>query len=245
MVDRPRLAPVAPGFAATRDALHQVAYFAVAPRRYQAVGRLGLTALPGGFGTPWFDGGRGRERIRMDGDVLVVEAGGGERRTRPSSVRDACRFIGIEWRESWFETFREPLQPRHPDRPLHVDPDAAAAMAAWFAFGTAALEALRATPGAQEPSTVQLWPEHFDLSIELGSAAAGTRASYGASPGDADHDQPYLYVAPAGDHPVGNFWDDRAFGGASLSHDELLASDDPGAAAVSFLRRGHHLLTAA
>ena len=41
----------------------------------------------------------------------------------------------------------------------------------------------------------QIWPEHFDLACELG-ADAGTRARYGASPGDAAIPQPYLYVGP-------------------------------------------------
>ena len=82
-----------------------------------------------------------------------------------------------------------------PDAPLAVDAAAAAALADWFGFATSVsrscgvdLEAGRAV--------AQLWPEHFDLAFELGDADAGTRANYGASPGDADHPEPYLYVGP-------------------------------------------------
>ncbi len=52
-----------------------------------------------------------------------------------------------------------------------------------------------ATP-TTAPSSRQLWPEHFDLAIDLGDEAAGTRANYGASPGDDTIAEPYLYVGP-------------------------------------------------
>lgn len=247
--DVPELGPLPDTFASTRDALHQLAFFVLAPRRYDHAGRLGLTATPGGVGTPWFEVGSGWERVRTERDLLVVEtadapdATPAERRdTRPTSVRDACAFVGIEYRTTWFEDFHDPLAPWDPDRPVDVDAEAAAALADWFAFGTAALERLRATPGAVDPSPVQLWPEHFDPATELGSTDDGTRASYGASPGDADHDGPYLYVAPWTAPDAHEYWDDDAFGGASLSHAALLAADDQLATAVEFLRRGSALL---
>ena len=40
----------------SRDALHQLAFFAVSPARYRAIGRMGLQPTPGGFGTPQFEG---------------------------------------------------------------------------------------------------------------------------------------------------------------------------------------------
>jgi len=40
----------------TRDSLHQVAYFVLAPARYRRTGRMGLVPTPGGFGTPPLDG---------------------------------------------------------------------------------------------------------------------------------------------------------------------------------------------
>ncbi len=240
----PRLVELPAGWAETRDALHQLAFFAIAPWRYAAQGRLGLVATPGGFGTPWLDDASGPTRVRMDGVELVVESSSDEaRRTRPGSVRDACRSLDITHRDTWFDDFHDPLAPDDPDAALVLDRDAADAVAAWFALGTAALEQLASTPGARDPSSVQLWPEHFDPAVEVGSAEAGQRASYGASPGDAAHDQPYLYVAPWAARPDHDWFDDHAFGGASLSHGDLVASDDPFATAVAFLRHGHDLLT--
>jgi len=77
--------------------------------------------------------------------------------------------------------------------------------------------------------------------VDLGDEAAGRRASYGGSPGDASHAEPYLYVAPWTAR-TGQFWADAAFGGASLSYAALLEADDQRAAALAFLRRGREEL---
>lgn len=254
MSSDPASVPVLPTHVVqTRAALHQLAFFVLAPRRHDHTDRLGLRATPGGFGTTWFDGPDGRERVRMEGARLVVElaldgdedAGVGERRELvPSTVAAACAFVGIPYREVWFEDFHDPLEAWDPERPLDLDDAAARALGAWFAFGTTVLDELRATPGAVDPSIVQLWPEHLDPACELGSADAGERASYGASPGDADHDEPYLYVAPWGEVGDDEFWNAESFGGSVLPYAELRAADDPAAVALAFLRRGHELLTA-
>ncbi len=74
------------------------------------------------------------------------------------------------------------------------------------------------------PTPVQLWPEHFDLSIELGDQEAGRRATYGASPGDEEHPEPYLYVATWNPPPEGPLWNATAFTGAELAYAELIAA---------------------
>src|SRR5256885_1014850 len=72
-----------------------------------------------------------------------------------------------------------------------VDEDAARCLADWYGFAASVLEQLRAeAPAELEPSRVQLWPEHFDMSVELGPEAAGQRAGFGCSPGDAQHPEP-------------------------------------------------------
>jgi hypothetical protein len=118
-----------------------------------------------------------------------------------------------------------------------VDPAGAAALATWFAFGSGVLEELRAdADAALAPTPAQLWPEHFDVAIELGSEAAGQRATYGASPGDEHHPEPYLYVATWSVPPAGPLWNATAFGGAELGYAELLASADRRATAHDFFR---------
>ena len=81
--------------------------------------------------------------------------------------------------------------------------------------------------------------------MEIGSADAGQRASYGASPGDGSSAEPYLYVAPWNGVPDENdpYWNAEGFGGALLSYGELLAADDQRQAALDFFRTGLDKLT--
>jgi hypothetical protein len=118
-----------------------------------------------------------------------------------------------------------------------IDAPAAAALASWFAFAGGVLEELRAdTDAALAPTPPQIWPEHFDVAIELGDEASGARATYGASPGDDDHHEPYLYVATWAPPPDGPLWNATVFGGAELSYAELIASADRRATAQDFYR---------
>ena len=96
------------------------------------------------------------------------------------------------------------------------------------------------TEGAVDVDRTQLWPGHFDPAIAMGDASADARATFGASPGDADHPEPYLYVGAWGDVDRGDpFWNETAFNGASMGYAELRASDDQLAAALGFFRAGH------
>lgn len=94
---------------------------------------------------------------------------------------------------------------------------------------------------------MQLWPEHFDVAVDLGDAEAGTRANFGASPGDAadDHRGPYLYVGPWMAPPGSeSFWDATHFAGAVLAYADIVAAEGQREAALAFLRRGRALLEA-
>jgi hypothetical protein len=114
--------------------------------------------------------------------------------------------------------------------PLEVDAAAAGALAGWFAFGREVLERL----AAAAPSPPILWPEHFDVAIELGSEPDGRRATYGFSPGDEQHPQPYAYVGPWAAQPAGELWNAHGFAGAELGYADLLAAGDQAAAALEF-----------
>lgn len=120
---------------------------------------------------------------------------------------------------------------------LEVDPEASLILAEWFAFGRAVLERLGAEAGATEAATEPiLWPEHFDVAIEMGEEAGGRRATYGFSPGDGNHPEPYAYVGPWTEQPAGEPWNARGFAGAELGYAELLAAEDPWRAAIDFMR---------
>jgi hypothetical protein len=236
------LQPLPAGFGATRDALHQIAFFAVAPARYQAEGRMGLRAAPGGFGTPEFDG----RVARVEGNTLVHEQADAAASQTITSVRAAADFFGVEYRTDWYDDFRDPLTPMDPDVELPVEDEAGRALGTWFDFGHGVLVTLRSYGSEDDDvSTVQLWPEHFDPAIEMGGGEDRLRASYGLSPGDPAHPEPYVYVAAWGeiDRSI-PYWNDQAFNGSSLGHAAILAAPDPAKMALDFLLEGYRLLHA-
>ncbi len=229
-------------FAVTRDALHQIAFFAIAPARYEAVGRMGLKAAPGGFGTPEFDG----QVARVEGTLLVHESGGHVATQDITTVRAAAEFFGLDYEVDWFPDFHDPLAAVDPDQALTVDREAALALGEWFGFGFAVLNRLRRHGrDGDDVSEVQLWPEHLDPATELGDRERGERASFGASPGDAAHPEPYLYVAAWSELDRSNdFWNDASFNGASLGYASLREVDDPVDRGLEFLLEGYRALHA-
>ena len=122
---------------------------------------------------------------------------------------------------------------------LVLDEASSEALGDWYGFCASVLEQIRdEAPGA---SRVQLWPEHFDMAVDLGDAETGA-ANYGGSPGDATHREPYLYVGPWVAQ-AGEFWNEPF--GASLAYGDILAAGDGAAqraVALDFLRRGRGLL---
>lgn len=217
------LAPLPARFAATREALHLVAARVLGAARYAAVGRMGLVVVSGGFGTPPFDG----RRLLVVGAQLTDR----ERRQPLTTLADACAFAGVDP-----VVVPHPVLdlPADPAAPLEVDGDAAAVLARWLGLSQSLLEALVASAqGGDDPSAIQLWPEHFDVAVEMG--APGARANYGGSPGDSLIDEPYLYVGP---HELrqGPFW--NAPFGAALTYGEIRGGADPAA----FVRRGRETL---
>ena len=224
----------------TRDALHQLAYFAVSPSRYRKVGRMGLRPTHIGFGTPEFEG----EVARVEGTLLVHETNDAAATQEITTVREATRFFGGEYEVDWFTDFRDPLQPADPDASLNIDVIAVGFIADWFAYGWDVLEKLKAHAIAPDDvSEVQLWPEHFDPAVELGDQDEGRRASYGASPGDTQHPEPYLYVAAWGEIDRSEkYWNDSSFNGSSLPYRVLLDSVDPVERALDFLLQGYGVL---
>jgi hypothetical protein len=154
---------------------------------------IALRYTRGGFGTPYFADDR---QIRVDGAEIVHERGGEERRAPLTSLREAGELLEDLVDAAALD-----------EEPLRIDSAAARSLGEWFAFGTLVVAEVRARAGdGLDASNLNLWPEHFDVAAELGSEAAGQRADYGASPGDDEHPDPYLYVAPWTARPEGELW---------------------------------------
>jgi hypothetical protein len=222
------LAPLSAAYAETRAALHALAEQVLAAARYRATGHISLAATPGGFGTPAFGDG---ESVRVDGVELVHTKAGSERRTRITTIAAAAEFVGVVAGAPPVYTAATSIAI---GEPLAIDVAAAGVVASWYALGDAVLRGLKARYPGVDATEPQLWPEHFDLAIELGDSDAGTRANYGASPGDTTIGEPYLYVGP---------WDARRRTGqfaaqpfgAACGYDDVRADPDPDAAAAAFV----------
>ncbi len=241
LVPSRRMAPAPDELVATRNDLHRLAYSVVARARYQANGKFGLRYTRGGLGTPFF--GRD-EQVRVQGTSLVVVNNGSISVHGVTTLAEAGRAVGVD---PAFEPAAEHDSPElgDLDRPLVLHPTAMAFLGDWFGLGTAVLEELRVTPGAEEVGRVQLWPGHLDPAVEIGSQEAGQRATYGASPGDHAHDEPYLYVGAWGDVERSDpYWNEENFNGASLPFAALVDAEDQYAVALDFFRTGLARLTA-
>lgn len=230
-------------YAPTRDSLHRVAVHLVARARQQATGRFGLRVTPGGFGTPEF--GPEPQRVRVGNGVLVVEttAAGASATSRAvaihgASLAELAQVAGVDLgAELSVGHDTPPLGDI--DSPLVCDPVAAAAMADWWTAGARAIDSVLASLGADAtPGVPQLWPEHFDLGLDVG--VAGSRVNLGASAGDGFHAGPYLYVGPWDAARPGDpdYW--NVSFGALLGAEEVVG--DVTASALAFFRRGVDLL---
>jgi hypothetical protein len=226
------LSPLPDGFAATVASLHLVAERLVAPAR-KPENEIALEPVPGGFGTPEFEFEGARQRVRVDGTELVREVDDAERRTALTSLAAAAPLLdGLL-----------PADAELDDEPLELSPAAAAALAGWYRFGDQLLGALAAAAAAPDGASAPiLWPEHFDVAIELGAEATGERATYGLSPGDGDHPEPYLYVATWRPGLSGELWQATGFTGAELGYAELIAAPDQREAALAFFEERRRAL---
>jgi hypothetical protein len=225
---------------ATRCAWQALAEHVLAPARHAATGKIGLRFTRHGFGTPWF-ATPDPVQLRVEGAELVRDTHTAERREPVTTVGAAARLAGRA--PGPVPDLYEPTTPLEPDTALAVDPAAAVLLGDWFGFGASVLEQLRADAAPPDaPSRVQLWPEHFDLSVDAGDEAAGARGTFGASPGDDAHEEPYLYVTHWADVSADPFWDDASFAGASFPLSALVAADDQVATALAFFRRGRAVL---
>ncbi len=235
------LPPVPDEYPAVRAALGRVAVHIVARARQQATGRFGLRVTPNGFGTPAF--GDDVTRVRVAGPLLVWEAAGTGGATSRSieldgaSLRDLATVAGVD--------LAAPLDVGHdtpelgdPDVPLEISPASAEVLTMWFWLVASALDrALGALGPAANATVVQVWPEHFDVAVDV-EAIPGERVNLGGSPGDEGAGAPYAYVGPWTDRRPGarGFW--NAPFGATLGYDVVRRTADPIGSLVSFFVGG-------
>ncbi len=220
-------------FATTREALRALACYVVAPFRKARTGRIGLRAGGQGFATPPLPDGT---RVIVSGDRLAVDPAVSIRIT---TLRAAAGFLGIPL--SADPGVGADLPRFDPDAQLPVDADASFALGAWYAFADHVLRGLAVSDAAV--SEAQLWPEHFDLAVQI-ELHGGATANVGFSPGDPSHDNPYAYVGPHDTVGLsGSYW--NAPFGAVLAYDDIRSAPSPELLAEQFIAEGIDLLGAA
>jgi hypothetical protein len=216
-------------FAATRESLHALACYVIAPARKERTGRIGLRPTGEGFATPPFDDG---SRIAVRGNRLGVEPGDAIAIT---TLRAAAPFLDVELSPD--PGVGSDLPPFEPDAPLDVDVDASLALGRWYALGQSVLDQLRDHLGKTSAtiSEAQLWPEHFDLAVAI-ELTGGRGVNVGFSPGDRFSDEPYAYVGPYDMTGLeGDYWNARF--GAYLPY-SAMDEDDPADSALAFIDEG-------
>jgi hypothetical protein len=126
--------------------------------------------------------------------------------------------------------------------------DALAEHAAWFSNAAHLLGPIQHWMAERKlaPSPLRCWPHHFDLATLSSFPARGGATGYvgaGLSPGDHYYDEPYFYVSayppPAAEAlpalPLGH-WHTKDFTGAVATASDILAAEDPKAAAEKYLQ---------
>jgi hypothetical protein len=227
------LKPLPSSFASTREALHHVAAELVAPAR-KPHNEIALRPAPGGFGTPEFEFEGQTLEVRVEGVDLVLVRDAAEERVELRSLAAGRALLGPALLPGGVPAA---------EAALDLDAEAAERLAEVFAFGERVLGCVKsALPPDADSSPTVLWPEHFDVAFEAGAEATGQRATYGVSPGDAEHAEPYAYVAPWAAEVSGKLWDASGFRGAELDYSELLRAGDPGAVAMEFMRARYDAL---
>jgi len=227
-------------FVKTRDALHSVAEHVLAKARFMHDREIRLQAYAGGFSTPLLPD---NTRVRVDGSDLVVDTAGRSARIGLTTIADAAAFVGIV---PGFPVELYPAAtPFRPDQQLRIDPAAARSLAAWYGFTAEVLARFAGDLADTSPTPLILWPEHFDQAFATEDEVEARRANYGASPGDAGHPEPYLYVGPWAATDGNAFWNAKHFNGAVLAFGALVNERDPAATAMQFLKSGRaHLVSA-
>lgn len=231
----------------TRDELQRVVTHVLARRRAALCGRFGLRATPGGIGTP--AGGPDLEVVRVSGTRLLREVTGETATTTSldlagATLTAAAALVGVDLTEP-FEAGHDTPPLGDPDEPLALDVGAARLLHDWFDLGWRLLDTTLGALGPDaRPSVVQLWPEHFDVGVDVATGGE-RRANLGASAGDGYLEEPYLYVGPWDDARPGDpaYW--NAPFGAVLPYGELRSAPDPVRLGSGFLLRGVALLSSA
>ncbi|MEC3957279.1 hypothetical protein VMT65_29890 [Nocardia sp. CDC153] len=175
----------------TRESLHAVAEQLLAGPEYRRSKTIRLAAAPGGFATVKEPNLAVRDDLLLLDDEPVGKLHG-------ATIADLAATAGLE--PGMPDGIYSDVTNFDPHAELWIDPDHSRTLTRAYELGDTALRTLA------PDLTPILWPEHFDLGIDL------DEVNYGVSPGDALIPEPYAYVGPWTPR-TGPFWN-QSFGAA-------------------------------
>ncbi|MFD7845881.1 hypothetical protein ACFV4K_23435 [Nocardia sp. NPDC059764] len=178
-------------YARTRESLHAVAEQVLAGPEYLRSKTIRLTPVPGGFATV------AAPNLAVREDILLLD-GEPVGKLHGATIVELAAAAGVE--PGMPDGVYASRTGYDPNAPLWVDARHSRTLTRAYELGEAALCAV-----APE-RTPTLWPEHFDLGIDL------DQVNYGVSPGDSTIAEPYAYVGPWTTR-TGDFWN-QSFGAA-------------------------------
>jgi hypothetical protein len=167
----------------TRRCLHGVAELVLAGPQYRRSATIRLRAVPGGFATV------SEPSLQVVDGRLVATTGSVP--VDSHSCADLAAVAGFDVGAP--AGLYDGGSGVDPAEVLTLDAGSAALITAGFSTGDAALRIFAPT------QTPVLWPEHFDLGVQL------DEVNYGVSAGDTYLDEPYAYVGPWKPRE-GDFW---------------------------------------
>jgi hypothetical protein len=184
-------------YSSTRDALHRLACYVIAPARRALTRRIGLVPTTDGFGTPTLPGG---SRVVVRGDEIAIESPDASPLAAPiTTLTAAAKFLKINLSSQ--PGVGTDLPYFDPNETLAVDAGATRTLGQWYAFGSQLLSELEG-----DVSDAVIWPEHFDLAV-VTTLTNGEKVDVGFSPGDTFSADPYVYVGPYNlEGFSGGFW---------------------------------------
>jgi hypothetical protein len=218
--------------------MHRVAAHVMGRRRFEVSGHFGLRASPAGIATPAF--GPEPEVLRIAGSTFVREVGSDASSVAldGSTLATLAQFADVDL-TSEFSAGPNMPPVGSPDETLDVDVAALHDLTGWFDLGWRVLDTcIGQLDDRWAASTVQLWPEHFDVGTTV-TRTGGPSVNLGFSPGDDFCPDPYLYVGPWGPERPGDerFWNAPFGAFVTRAH-----TPDP-SNALTFLQTGLNRVT--
>ena len=213
--------------------LHRVAAHVLARRRHAVTGRFGLRVT-----ARWLrhaavrrsrarGGAAGRPARRSSASTATTVRAPTSTPLDGASLASLAASVGVDL-DRTFSVGKDTPDLGDVDEPLIVSADAVDVMAEFLLVGAAALDRVLAALGADtSPIVAQIWPEHFDLGLDV--AGGGSRVNLGASRGRRLPRRPVRVrrARGASDRPGDPDYWNVGVRRALLGYDDVAAAPDP------------------